>query len=345
MTARTLAGSRGAAGRADLLRVIAAGAPQRLTLDLDETGWFGYIHRTQSEPQGAAPAPAPGPGLALPIGAGLDAGQPLTMPMVPAIVQRETRSPPDPDTNQPTSTDAFTTPLDEADAQPRSARRLGEEVDLVPHARLIPALRRMLDVERWGRLDTERLAGSLARGRLPRHLPRRRHRRWPPDLVVLLDFSPRLWPYRRDMHRLAERLVKDLGAGGVRIRLANHGPFGPWRDWQAVRRAPVWAPPADLPWTPPAPGTPVLIVGDLGLLPGPRSVEAGDWARFVEGVQRVGARPVALMPLGARQVGTPLPADLPILRWSPDARPHPTAARGRPSRCPRGSTLSWPWRR
>ena len=336
MTARTLAGSRGAAGRADLLRVIAAGEPKRLTLDLDETGWFGYILSTESKPQGTAPAPGPMATPVPPTGPAAEAGQPLTMPMVPAIVRREVRSPPDPDTNQPASTDAFTTPLDEADAQPRSAHRLGEAVDLVPHARLIPALRRMLDVERWGRLDTERLARSLARGRLPRHLPRRRHRRWPPDLVVLLDFSPRLWPYRRDMHRLAERLVKDLGAGGVRIRLANHGPFGPWRDWQAVRRAPVWAAPADLPWTPPAPGTPVLIVGDLGLLLGPRSAEAGDWARFVEGVRRAGARPVTLMPLGAGQVGAPLPPDLPILRWSPDARPHPTTARGTAEPVPEG---------
>src|SRR5690606_23761711 len=135
--------------------------------------------------------------------------------------------------------------------------------DLVPEARLLPALRRELAMARAGPLDLHQLVVQIAARQLPRHLPRRRIQRWHPGLVVVLDFCARLWPYREDMHRLAERLLRRCGRSGLSIRIFNHGPEGPWRDWLAEQNVPVLAEPPARRWTALPPGTPVLLVSDL----------------------------------------------------------------------------------
>jgi len=223
---------RGATGRADLLRALAVAHRDHLALDLDASSWFGYVRQAQeplrtTEPDTIRAAPrieaAPAPAA--------DRKLPLRLPFLHMIVQREPRQPPEADDRAATVTQAE--PLDEDSARARSAVRLVVYEDLVPEARLLPALRCSLGATRAGPLDLDRLTQGLAARDLPRRLPRRRLQRWHPELVVVLDFCARLWPYRWDMHRLAERLLRHCGRSGVSLRIVNDGPFGPWSDWLA----------------------------------------------------------------------------------------------------------------
>ncbi|QLH37825.1 MAG: hypothetical protein HWD60_00810 [Defluviicoccus sp.] len=117
----------------------------------------------------------------------------------------------------------------------------------MPTARLLPALRRELGSECEGALDVDRLARCVADHRLPHRLPRRLHRRWHPELVVLFDFSEDLWPYRQDMHRLADRLSLQIGEPALSLRYIEHGPCGLWIDWQLRQKLPNYEAPRGIP--------------------------------------------------------------------------------------------------
>jgi len=297
-----------------------------LALDIDASSWFGYVRRAEEAPRmveiGPVGAPrttaAPAPTTARKL--------PLRVPFLHLIVQREARRPPEAG-REAAAAAAHAEPLDEDSARAPSDRRLIGYEDLVPEARLLPALRRALGATRAGPLDIERLTRDLAARALPRHVPRRRQKRWHPELVVLLDFSPRLWPYRWDMHRLAERLLRHCGRSSVSLRIVNDGPSGPWSDWLMHQNRTSAVPPLS-PWAMPAAGTPVLIVSDLGLLLGSDAPPCREWARFIATLVRGEVQPLALAPLGARQLDPALGAALPILRWSPDARARPALAQG-----------------
>ena len=327
--------SCGAVSRADLLRVLAVAPRDQLALDINPSGWFGYVRRPEPAAavpkiEGARPGPAPAPAPAL------DHRLPLLMPFAWAVAERQPR--------RPSEADAATradlvpvAPIDDAAAAPASLVRLIDYEDLMPQARLLPALRRHLGSTRAGPLDLDRLAAGLAARRLPRRLPRRLFRRWHPDLVVVLDFCSRLWPYREDMHRLAERLLSHCGRSGVSLRIVNHGPHGPWTDWLAHQIPGAGGDqPPERPWTMPAAGAPVLIVGDLGLLRGTSSPEARAWAAFIDQLKRQRVLPLALAPLGAEQLDGDVAQALPVLRWSPDAPAHPAQGHGAAQPRPKG---------
>ncbi|MBM4201034.1 MAG: hypothetical protein FJ189_07090, partial [Gammaproteobacteria bacterium] len=312
-----------AVGRADLLRALARRELDALTLDDDSQTWFGYRRQEEPPPLRAFQAvvedtyrleaeAVPAPTGRLP---------PLRMPSVLGIVQRETR--PAPET--PPSGENFS-PLDPTSAAPKSPVRLIAYEVLIPAARLLPALRRWLGADRPGPPDLDRLARRLAEADPPRHLPRQRLSRWHPDLVVVLDFSPRLWPYREDMHRLAERLLQRCGQSGVSLRIVERGPPGAWTDWRDEQN-PAREAPARI-WAMPPAGTPVLIVGDAGLLLGAGSELAQLWRDFIARLRQARLRPLALVPLGAGQLDADLTRGLPVLRWSPDARLRPERAHG-----------------
>jgi hypothetical protein len=326
------AGTRSAVGRADLLRALAVAPRDALALDIDESGWFGYVRQEEPGPPPrreiiGPPQPAP---RAMPTP---ERRLPLRMPHAYAIVRQERRA--------PAETEAETEriirePIDAASAKPQSQRRLIDYEDLVPQARLLPALRRQLGATRGGPLDLERIAEGLAAGRIPRRLPRRILRRWHPDLVVVLDFSSRLWPYRADMHRLAERLLRQCGRGGVSLRIFNHGPFGRWTDWLEHQNPKAEDEPPEQDWKMPPPGVPVLIASDLGLLLARDSPLAEAWVGFVKALKHAQARPMALAPVGAQQLDGALAEALPVLRWSPDAPAHPARGHGEAQAEPNG---------
>ena len=320
-------------GRADLLRLLAISPRDRLVLDADETGWFGF----ERQPEVAH--------ATLDIAAGGKESRqqvatpgahrvPLRMPFAWTVADRRAHLP-EADVPTPAETES-TTPLDAAALEAKSNRRLVDYEDLVPQARLLPALRRHLGATRRGPIDLERLSRNLAAMHLPRRLPRRSLRRWHPDLVVVLDFSARLWPYREDMHRLAEHLRRQCGQRGVSLRIVEHGPSGPWSDWLAHQDPRLGEIPPEHPWKMPAAGAPVLVVGDLGLLVGPGSPVARAWSRFVDALRQAHTVPMALAPLGAGQLDGDLAQKLPVLRWSPDASSRPERGRGNAQSLPDG---------
>lgn len=318
--------AQGAVARADLLRLLAS-APRPL-LVLDDAGEHGLAYREQprAEPVLAAETVVvadyqpPATIQTSPYKV------PLQMPFVQVIAERQTR---EPLAAEPDSPPPAVEPITEDDAKPLVEHRLVNYEDLIPKARLLPALKRHLAHDRLGGLDVSRLVKHIAGQQLPRHLPRRRLQTWHPQWVVVLDFCQRLWPYRQDMHRLAERLLRQCGADGISLRIVNHGPLNPWSDWQEEQRSqgPL---PAKRPWRMPAAGTPVLLVSDLGLLEGARSATHQAWLRFVSQLSQAQTRPWALLPLGADQLDRDLPKSLSLslLRWSPDARMHPERAFG-----------------
>lgn len=323
-------GGRSAVSRADLLRALAAAPRDDLALDIDEAGWFGYVR--QEEPSRPVRIEPPAGAVLVPI---RERRLPLRMSHAYAAVRQERRAPAEIEAVAEAER-VIREPIDAASAKPQSQRRLIDYEDLVPQARLLPALRRRLGATRGGLLDLERIVERLAAGRIPRRLPRRSLRRWNPDLVVVLDFSSRLWPYRADMHCLAERLLRQCGRGGVSLRIFNRGPFASWTDWLEHQNPNAEDEPPEKDWKMPLPGTPVLIASDLGLLLGRGSPLAKAWVGFIKALKRAQTRPMALAPVGAQQLDGALTEVLPVLRWSPDAPAHPARGHGEAQAEPEG---------
>ncbi|MGZ8160249.1 MAG: formylglycine-generating enzyme family protein [Methylobacter sp.] len=336
MNPGTHSSANGLIGRADLLRLLATAPRPVLLLDDDGEHQFGYRQRlTPTEPKDSDDVTLY-PHHEIPA---LQTGNfklPLQMPFVHVIADRQARKP----QNQPQNsaqTVAVYDPISEDDAKPPEAARQVNYQDLVPKARLMPALKRYLSSNRTAGLDVPLLVKQIAGQQLPRHLPRRQLKTWHSHWVVVLDFAKRLWPYRQDMHQLAENLLHTCGQSGVSIRIINHGPLQYWTDWveeQRLRRDGKL--PAKHDWCMPPADTPVLLVSDLGLLEGPDSTSHHAWQRFIRQLGKAQTRPLALVPLGAEQLDGGLPSNLILLRWSPDARIHPERALGGGKAVPEG---------
>ena len=318
--------ANGLIGRADLLRLLATAPRPVLLLDDDGEHQFGYRQGDtpidQSQTGGTIVDP-------LPVKSVVQTGNfklPLQMPFVHVIADRQARELQNQPQN-PVQTVAVYDPISEDDAKAPKANRLVNYQDLVPKARLMPALKRYLSSNRTAGLDVPLLVKQIAGQQLPRHLPRRQLKTWHPHWVVVLDFAKRLWPYRQDMHQLAEHLLSACGQSGVSIRIINHGPLQHWTDWVEEQRI-GGALPAKQVWCMPPANTPVLLVSDLGLLEGPDSTSHQAWQHFIRQLGKAQTQPLALVPLGAEQLNGGLPSNLILLRWSPDARIRPERALG-----------------
>jgi formylglycine-generating enzyme required for sulfatase activity len=312
-------------GRADLLRALALHERQQLTLSADEQHWLGY--------QWQAPTQMSFGGGIASIGAinSIGAGETMTLPPDAAPLKQPLRmddawlvkqAPRDDAAAEPEGSAAPSLqPLDEAAAAAAATTPQARQDDLLPWARLLPVLRRHLSQARGGEVDMPRLLNALTSQQTLHHLPRVQRRRWNPDLIVALDFGPAMTPYRTDLHRLCHQLLREVGRTGLSLRLLMHGPHGGWTDWieeQACRPAP----PARHAWQPPAAGSCVLLVSDLGQFQHRPEVTA-QWLRWVRLNQAAQVQVLALTPLGAGQLQPQVARQLPVLRWSPDSRLHP----------------------
>ncbi|WP_298599393.1 formylglycine-generating enzyme family protein [Zoogloea sp.] len=187
-------------------------------------------------------------------------------------------------------------PLRAADCAPRLT---GEPpiLPLVPRTRLWPALRRSLARPHAAGLDVPALVRRLARAENVRRLPRRRGCASAGEVWVVVDRVQRLLPYDSDFEQIIDEFVRLHGAASLHRwevcespdavlwtrqgRGAHHGFRG---------RIPV-----------PPLGTPVLILGDLGLLSAGRGQESA-WLAFCRRLRDGGADPVAWLPLSPRLV-------------------------------------------
>jgi hypothetical protein len=311
-----------ATGRADLLRALAQGVEAPLALDAGESGWFGYRQR----PKRVAPKPAAelhaqavvqATATAAPEVAGPDRRQPLQMESIWAVVGRSSVST---EATDEAPGELAVQPITEEEA--RGLDRIVDYEDLIPWARLTPVLRRRLSQPRRGGIDLKRLCRQVAAQRPLKQLPRQVLSRWHPDIVVALDFSPRLWPYRWDMHRLCEQLRRHCGRTGLSLRLLAHGPWGGWTEWLTDEEADEADSIEPQVWTQPPAGARLLVVGDLGAL-SPDTSLRDQWRDWVQQAQAAGLRVEALLPLGADHLPAELAGLLPVIRWSPDSHLRP----------------------
>ena len=325
--------ANGQVGRADLLRLLAIAPRTELWLDDDGVHQFGYQYRPLSnepkEPDNGVLPPPPEPIIST-----SHFKLPLQMPFVNLVVDRQAREQRT-QTESSSPTAAVYEPITEADAKSPSKIRLVNYEDLVPKARLLPALKHYLSSNRLAGMDVQRLVKQIALQQLPRYLPRCHVKSWHPQWLVVLDFAKRLWPYRQDMHALAENLLKACGQSGVSIRIINHGPLQNWTDWVEEQQG-RGVLPSKHTWRMPVVNTPVLLVSDLGLLEGRDSSTHQAWQDFIRQLTQAQIKPLALLPLAAEQLDAGLPKKLTLLRWSPDARIHPERAMGNGLNVPDG---------
>lgn len=314
-----MAARRSQTGRADLLRALALQGPKvDFGLDSGDRWWFGFVLRPEqasvpgpaSEEAGQTVPPSAPPASPAPV------HRPLQMPQIWAVVERHDLHA-DRD-NERSPEQVVLEPLDEAAARAASPHPLVAHEDLVPWARLNPVLRKTLSQPKPAGLDIQQLCHLMAAQRLPQRLPRQVRSRWNPDLVVALDFSERLWPYRSDLHQLCRQLLRQCGRTGLSLRVMAHGAFGGWTDWLTESGLSAQAPHSE-DWRMPLPGARILIVSDLGLLahePGSRV----EWRCFIRQAQAKGVLVQALVPLGDDQLDPATCSLLPIYRWCPDSR-------------------------
>lgn len=317
---------RAQTGRAELLRALALGADGPLTLDAHGAVWFGFA----PEEKRRAPAVEGAGVMVMARATGGMAPQesdadeealqpPLQMDTIWAVVER-TEIPSD---EAPTDPTPQVEPITEDEAKARCTERQFEFEDLVPWARLTPVLRQRLAKSHRVGVDMVALCRAVARQQpLRHHLPQHTRTRWHPDLVVALDFSPRLWPYRWDMHRLCAQLRRQCGRHGVSLRVLSNGPWRQWTGWRGDAGPNDAAEFEARDWVMPAAGTRLLIVGDLGRLSPGRGMEPA-WRGFVEDALAAGVQVEALVPLGAGQVSAEWAARLPVIRWSQDGALRP----------------------
>jgi len=154
-----------------------------------------------------------------------------------------------------------------------------------------------------GAVDTERLVRWLGRGRQVERIPRQRHRRGFPLLVVLADRSEHLAPYWSDQEQLLTRLARDAVPGTLRIR-----PIHETRD------APGWPGGASTGPLPP-PGTRLLVLGDLGCLRGADRAGERRWLAYARALRQAGVAPLALLPCAPERCPASLRAAWNTLPW------------------------------
>ncbi|MCI0734633.1 MAG: formylglycine-generating enzyme family protein [Methylococcaceae bacterium] len=142
------------------------------------------------------------------------------------------------------------------------------------------------------RIDVERVVDDAARGRVLRRLPFRRKEGWSPVSQVLVDFDRRLMPFWEDFNRLCRALDKLRGRSGLEILAFENGPDGFCRQWRdRCREQKIYAPPE--------PGTPVLILSDLGCLEDSDGI-CKAWLNLGRRLQKSGTLPVVLSPCPKR---------------------------------------------
>ncbi|WP_374500892.1 formylglycine-generating enzyme family protein [Zoogloea sp.] len=203
----------------------------------------------------------------------------------------QTREVPAKDEGLQSSTFPQPQPLTLADCQPRDPGDPPPITPLVPRTRLWPALRRSLSHTREGRVDVPSLVRRISRAESVRRLPRAARRSAGGEVWIVFDVAHRLIPYEQDFVGIIKEVRRLQGVANVHLWVVSDAPDAVLsvqhgrREMEAVSgRIP----------TPPA-GTPVLILGDLGLLA--RDGQAEDqWTAFCQRMTAVGARPVAWVP-------------------------------------------------
>jgi Sulfatase-modifying factor enzyme 1 len=308
--------------RADLLRALHLGHDRALALEHTEAVWWGYV-MPAAQAAASASLVIQLPPAEVTTGASVEvsvsapkARSPLRMPEAWVA---ERLNPKDTD-EEGAEAAKQRPPLRPEDLQPPDEPNVRYQ-DLVPLPRLVRPLGVQLRQKRPGTVDVPALLRASAHRRWPRALPRNTRQVWPQALVVLLDFSVELFPYRHDMYRVAGLLRARVPKAQLQVRVGWHGPHGRWESLadDALQHDDERL--QSQPWET------YLIVSDFGLLR-PASGLHQSWRAWLAQAQQRQCRCVALAPIAADAVDAELAALVQVLRWSPDSRWAPE--RGQP---------------
>ena len=164
---------------------------------------------------------------------------------------------------------------------------------VAPWSEIEPRLRNVFSGRRRGQdIDVDKAVLWAAEIRVDQPVPLRHRRTWGQALAVIVDDSKRMEPYRTDFHLQLTHLMQIFGAGSVAWFYASAPDdiSSPKRFTVNNRRLP------EIPWCRPPAGTPVLVLGDLGLLDATGPALMGRWRKFGEQLRRRGCIPLALLP-------------------------------------------------
>ncbi|PWI14567.1 hypothetical protein DI272_10670 [Streptomyces sp. Act143] len=140
-----------------------------------------------------------------------------------------------------------------------------------------------------GEVDIPGAVGRLAQGLPLGTLPRRPSPTLRFGVQVLVDRGTGMQPFHRDQDELVARIRRTVGQETTEVLYFEDAPLhgtGTAEQWP-------WHP-----YAPPAPGTRVLLLTDLGLGGPPRARQSGrtDWERFFDRLAHSGCTPVVFLP-------------------------------------------------
>ncbi|MBF0371699.1 MAG: hypothetical protein HQL52_19860, partial [Magnetococcales bacterium] len=290
-------------GRADLVRLVGSQGEER-TRDLARQ--FGYEPVAKKTPKPEKPSPLK-QGEGKPVVA--SAPEIMTGPPVPAgFWLAETCTPipgPHKDKSKRRRDDAGSrsTTYPGWHQRPVAAPSFKP---LSPWRDLIVRLRHALgSVENGRSIDIDQAVARISEGEVLEHFPRTSLFRWCGRVQVIFDRSLRLIPYFDDQHYIAahiRRLVADSDFWPAVMRDGGRAP----------RSFAINGDEIDHQWPPP--GTPVLVMGDLGCLTGAAGVRRF-WLEFGRRLRSTGCRPVALFPADPGRCPPELAAVWTLVPW------------------------------
>jgi formylglycine-generating enzyme required for sulfatase activity len=316
--------SRAAVGRADLLRIYAAEGDEALAR---AAAALGYQRRPRDP---APPTPVIRGGIedtrcGEPIVSSAPAALPERPPVLPKarffrVVEHRRREPEaDARVGPPPPPWLANARVLGTDARPPAASlHLPPRQPLTRWSRLWPFLRRVL-----GRRlatcqpDLPRLLERLTRGEVLRAIPLLQCHGWSPRIAILGDYSRRTRPFHEDFNALCRALEKRHGKAGIDRRILAGDPG---------RQPRVRQPGASMTecWPLPAPNTPLLILGDVGLLDDAPEAANG-WQQFGHRLRSAGVPALVLCPLPTRPQGAGPPGSLALVEWDRHSRLRPSS--------------------
>ncbi|MDT0442246.1 hypothetical protein [Streptomyces johnsoniae] len=151
------------------------------------------------------------------------------------------------------------------------------------------------------RVDQRVLVRKVSRHQAVRSVPRLRRPSTRQGVQLLIDHSPGMAPFTEDRDWLRSLVGGVAGRERVETLRFRGSP---------ARGVVGTDPLAPQPHRPPTPGTPVVLVSDLGLLRPPFAgaavAAAAEWTRFVDSVRHAGCPVVCLTPYPAERHPAPL---------------------------------------
>jgi ribosomal protein S1 len=177
-------------------------------------------------------------------------------------------------------------------------RNLPPPQPLVPHNQLRSLISDLITTPIPASLDLERIVIALARGRVPRQLPRIRRRGFARRIHVIWDTADPMWLFRRDATAVLDRLDA-LAGNAVQSESISHGPPMMERLAGAAR------------------GDTLVILSALGIGGGSR-LDARlqeRWNEFGAFQRRLGLRAAALMPFHPKRWPSRLKRNFRIVHW------------------------------